>query len=583
MTPAGRVCPQCGTKVDQGCSVEALCSICLLSLALSPDYRASEETPPRRSRESAKGASRTLLPADTSLVAVAWAVPADLLRQTARRLRLAALGLALGFAVSIAFNNLIEVAGWHSFAHLALKNSIAAVMVVVSLAMLWLAQSGRLTPVYLLWVSLGYEVTVAFAISMGDHLEPFRAGVPLATISWLCVVIAIFPLVVPASTRWALLAGLASASTWLLAYGVGRLLGNPPAPGPALALAALTNYIAAGLAMFSTTVIRRLQELGCYELVEKLDHGGMGEIWKARHRMLARPVAVKLIRPELLGAKSSAEAASLVSRFHREAHATAALQSAHTVALHDFGVTPEGSFYYVMDLLDGLDLETLVRRFGPLPPERAIHFLVQACDSLAEAHAVGLNHRDVKPANMIACRWGLQWDFIKVLDFGLVKATVPRGDEDVTSEGTIPGTPAYMAPEAALGEPFLDSRVDLYALGCVAYWLLTGERVFVGKNSVDVLRHQIMTAPVPPSERVLTSIPPALEELVLSCLAKDPEERPPSAEWLAARLAECECGESWTPSRARGWWEAMRARTVAGDRGEDDTPTATAVKKPTRE
>ena len=581
MTSPGMECPQCGTRVDQGCSVEALCSICLLSLALSPDYKATEEAPPRRSRESAKGASRTLLPADTGLVAVAWAVPADLLRQTARRLRLAALGLALGFAVSIAFNNLIEVAGWHSFAHLALKNGIAAVMVVVSLAMLWLAHSGRLTAVYLLWVSLGYEVTVAFAISMGDHLEPFRAGVPLATISWLCVVIAIFPLVVPASTRWALVAGLASASTWLLAYGVGRLLGNPPAPGPALALAALTNYIAAGLAMFSTTVIRRLQELGCYELVEKLDHGGMGEIWKARHRMLARPVAVKLIRPELLGAKSSVEAASLVSRFHREAHATAALQSAHTVALHDFGVTPEGSFYYVMDLLDGLDLETLVRRFGPLPPERAIHFLVQACDSLAEAHAVGLIHRDVKPANMIACRWGLKWDFIKVLDFGLVKATLSRGDDDATTDGVISGTPAFMAPEQVLGER-LDSRVDLYALGCVAYWLLTGERVFVGKTSAEVLRHHIMTAPVPPSERVLTFIPPALEELVLSCLAKDPDERPPSAEWLAAQLAACECDATWTPESARGWWEVMRTRTGGEDQGEDDTPTATAVKKPTR-
>ena len=221
--------------------------------------------------------------------------------------------------------------------------------------------------------------------------------------------------------------------------------------------------------MYATVVIRGLQELGCYRLVEKLDHGGMGEIWRARHRMLARPVAVKLIRPELIGVKSAPEAAALVSRFRREAEATAALHSPHTVSLHDFGVTPEGAFYYVMELLDGLDLETLVRRFGPVPPERAVHLLAQACDSLAEAHATGLVHRDVKPANIVACRWGLKWDFVKVLDFGLVKATWNLGeDEHLTSEGTITGTPAYMAPEAALGGRDIDARVDLYGLGCVA-------------------------------------------------------------------------------------------------------------------
>ena len=251
--------------------------------------------------------------------------------------------------------------------------------------------------------------------------------------------------------------------------------------------------------MFATVVIRSLQELGCYQLVEKLDHGGMGEIWRARHRMLARPVAVKLIRPELIGVKSPVEAAALVGRFQREAEATAALHSSHTVSLHDFGVTPEGAFYYVMELLEGLDLETLVRRFGPVPPERAIHLLIQACDSLAEAHAVGLVHRDVKPANIIACHWGLKWDFVKVLDFGLVKAMWTMGEDDqLTSEGAITGTPAYMAPEAALGGRDLDARVDLYGLGCVAYWLLTGERVFLGRTAVEVLMHHVKTPPVPP-------------------------------------------------------------------------------------
>jgi len=284
--------------------------------------------------------------------------------------------------------------------------------------------------------------------------------------------------------------------------------------------------------------------------------------------MLARPVAVKLIRPELLGVKTPVEAASLVARFQREALATSALHSSHTISLHDFGVTPEGAFYYVMELLDGLDLETLVRRYGPVPPERAIHILIQACDSLAEAHATGLIHRDVKPSNILTCHWGLKWDFVKVLDFGLVKTAWAMGNDDhLTSEGTITGTPAYMAPEAALGGVPLDARVDLYGLGCVGYWLLTGERVFVGRTPVEVLLHHVKTPPLPPSERSGREIPDALEQVVLSCLAKDPDDRPQSAEGLASLLAACVTAEAWTPDRARAWWEdnrpASEARTPA--------------------
>jgi serine/threonine-protein kinase len=482
-------------------------------------------------------------------------MPAELFRQASQRLRLVAQGLGLFFAGSIVFNNLIEAAGWYSFANLALRNVVAGSMVAVSTGMLWLAHSGRLTPARLLRASLAFEIAVAFGISLHDTWSPCRPRCP-SRISWLCIWIVVFPLVVPASPRWALVAGLASATTWPAAYFVGRALGNPPAPDHTLLLDSLEGYIAAAVAMFSTVVIRRLQEMGCYELLERLDQGGMGEIWKARHRMLARPVAVKLIRPELLGLKSRAEAAALVGRFQREAQATAALHSSHTVALHDFGVTSEGTFYYVMDLLEGLDLETLVRRFGPVPPERVVHLLVQACDSLAEAHTVGLIHRDVKPGNIVACRWGLMWDFVKVLDFGLVKVTWNMGTDDrLTSDGLIIGTPGYMAPEAVLGDTALDARVDLYGLGCVAYWLLTGERVFAGRTPVEMLMHHVKTPPVSPSERSGREIPRALEALVLQCLAKEPDERPESAEWLAARLAECETVENWTPARAREWWE----------------------------
>jgi eukaryotic-like serine/threonine-protein kinase len=577
-----RPCPQCGTLLSGASEVHDLCSACLLSLGLSGAEEVREtalppERSPERVRTPAGTRSRTLRPAESGVVAPTWAMPVELLRQASRRLRLAALGVGLSFAVAIVLNNAIEAAGWYAYSHLALKNMVAGFIVVLSTAMAWFARSGRLTSVRLLQVSLAYEIAVAFCISVGDHLEPLQAGVPLNNISWLCIWIVMFPLMVPASPRWALLAGVASASTWPLVYFLGRALGNPPAPAHTLVFDCLENYIAAGVAMFSTIVIRRLQELGCYELVEMLDHGGMGEIWRARHRMLARPVAVKLIRPELLGAKSSVEAAALVGRFQREAAATAALHSSHTVALHDFGVTREGAFYYVMELLDGLDLETLVRDFGPVPPERAIHLLVQACDSLAEAHAVGLIHRDVKPANIVACHWGLKWDFAKVLDFGLVKATWSTGgEEQLTSEGMITGTPAYMAPEAVLGRPALDARVDLYGLGCVAYWLLTGQRVFTGHTPVEVLIHHVNTAPVSPSERAGIHVPPSLEALVLSCLAKDPNGRPPSAEWLAARLVECETAGDWTPQRARAWWEKNWSGASRFVRPEAESRTTTA-------
>jgi serine/threonine-protein kinase len=508
-----------------------------------------------RPRESRRTVS-TLTPIGTGIVAPAWAMPAELLRQAAQRLRLAAIGVALFFAGAIAYNNLVEASGLHTPSHLALQNVIGASMIGLSGWVAWLAHTGRLATSRLLLASLGYEVAVAIAASLSDHLEPMGNTVTIVSVSWLCVWIVIFPVFVPASPRWALVAGVVAASTWPLGYFAGLALGNAPAPPHVVVINSLDGYFAAAVAMFATAVIRGLQELGCYRLVERLDHGGMGEIWRARHRMLARPVAVKLIRPELLGVKTAVEAAALVARFQREAEATAALHSSHTIALHDFGVTPEGTFYYVMELLEGLDLETLVRRFGPVPPERAIHLLIQACDSLAEAHATGLVHRDVKPANMLTCHFGLKWDFVKVLDFGLVKTAWSMGDDErLTSEGTITGTPAFMAPEAVLGAQAIDARVDLYGLGCVAYWLLTGERLFVGRTPVEVLLHHARTPPVPPSERTGRPISPDLEALVLSCLAKEPDDRPPSAEWLAARLAECEAAGAWTPARAKEWWE----------------------------
>jgi serine/threonine-protein kinase len=244
----------------------------------------------------------------------------------------------------------------------------------------------------------------------------------------------------------------------------------------------------------------------------------------------------------------------IVERFRREAQAAASLRSPHTIELYDFGISDAGTFYYVMELLDGLDLETLVERFGPLPAERAVHFLKQACMSLGEAHSRGMIHRDVKPSNLHATRLGLTVDFLKILDFGLVKNIGPQPDSNLTAPQVAPGTPTYMAPEIAMGEK-PDQRADVYSLGCVAYWLLTGQLVFDGRNPAEVMNRHVKDEPIPPSKRTELEVPPELDELVLSCLEKRPEMRPANGEELFARLDALAFETEWTQERARRWWD----------------------------
>jgi serine/threonine-protein kinase len=326
----------------------------------------------------------------------------------------------------------------------------------------------------------------------------------------------------------------------------------------------MPNYICAVVAVLPSHVLqhlgRRLREaqaLGSYELVELLGRGGMGEVWRAQHQLLARNAAIKLIRPEVLGGGNSAEGKIALRRFEREAQATAALSSQHTIRVFDFGVTREGTFYYVMELLSGRDLESLVREFGPLPADRAIYLLRQACHSLADAHARGFVHRDIKPANIYVCRMGLEYDYIKVLDFGLVKVNTKASMQEtlLTSEHTTTGTPAFMAPEVILGQTDVDRRADVYALGCVAYYLLTGQLVFDADNRMQMLMHHVQTPPVPPSQRTELRIPPELEALVMACLEKDPNKRPQDAERLFEMTCQCSTSGGWNNAMARHWWE----------------------------
>ena len=302
--------------------------------------------------------------------------------------------------------------------------------------------------------------------------------------------------------------------------------------------------------------------VGSYRLVSPLGAGGMGEIWLATHRFLVRPAAVKLIRHDVA---PGAAREQLVRRFEREAHVTAGLRSPHTVQLYDFGVNDTGSFYYVMEYLDGLDLHRLVTRFGPQAAERVITLMRQACRSLAEAHERGLVHRDIKPANLFVTRLGTEFDYLKVLDFGVVKEQQSSQDATMLSnQGMVQGTPAFMPPEIVMGEARIDGRADLYSLACAAYWALTAHTIFDATTPAQMLLQHVQARPIPPSKRSELSIPRQLETILMTCLEKDPANRPASALQLDQQLAQVRCEAAWTNERAREWWETHAPELLAG-------------------
>lgn len=325
--------------------------------------------------------------------------------------------------------------------------------------------------------------------------------------------------------------------------------------------------IAAGLAVMASQVVSRFfdaaydaNESQHYRLQERIGIGGMGEVWLAEHKTLARPAAIKLIRREMVADGNRDQAERMLRRFEREARATAGLRSPHTVEIYDFGVTNDGTFYYAMEFLEGVDLESLVKKHGPVPVARTVHILRQACDSLGDAHDRGFTHRDIKPANIFLCRMGVSYDWVKVLDFGLVKRDPQEGEVDeasLTVEGTTSGTPAYMAPEMALNKPGVDGRADIYALGCVGYWLVTGKHVFDGDNNLGVIVEHVKTEPMPPSRRTEMTIPEELDRILLKCLAKEPADRFQSTEELATALDEVP-GDPWSQRQAEEWWKLHR-------------------------
>jgi eukaryotic-like serine/threonine-protein kinase len=510
----------------------------------------------------------------TGRTSSAWSLPPDLLEEAVRRLRTSALLYSVAYFLA-SFGPALLFPEVRALLFNHPPHWVPGVLSISgALAVAWLVSRPRLSSRHKLYAGLGFEVLGSLGIAVAEYqgvLSPITlaSGVSGFGLSWVAAFVILFSVMVPTPPAVTLATAACSVAMVPLSYAVGVGLGSNVALAPGhffltlifpYFIVVLMAYVGSRVVYRLGAAVREAREMGSYRLVRRLGEGGMGEVWRAQHRLLARPAAIKLIRPEVLGARDPASRDLLVRRFEREAQATSLMRSPHTMALYDYGVADDGTFYYVMELLDGFDLDQLVKQFGTLPAERAIHLLLQMCASLAEAHEAGLIHRDIKPANVYACRYGREVDFVKVLDFGLVKHGPVRtpGADELTSEGGPSGTPAFMSPEQALGDGRVDARSDIYAIGCVAYWLLTGTLVFKGATVMETIVLHVHREPEPLSRRTRLPIPAELEAVVLACLAKDPDERPQTADELAARLAAVPLTREWTVARAREWWDRHR-------------------------
>ena len=477
-------------------------------------------------------------------------LPDDLLRQASKRLQILALVAAALWILGPALGHLALHAaepGNPEWARFRVIDAISLFGCVTSLALAAFLGKTRRDPSFVLDLSLVYLIVSSIEIGIMIHWGPVSIApvVPRPMITWIGPVILMTAAIVPAEPRKMAVAAFVAASMDPAGMLIGRAFGTYRFDSVLDTLAMhYPNYLIAAVAVVVSGVVTRLgqqvsraRELGSYRLGELLGRGGMGEVYLATHRMLARPAAIKLISPEALAGEDGSKAQLATARFRREADAAARLKSPHTVQLYDFGVTEEGRLYLVMELLEGVDLDTLVNQDGPLPWRRVVHILSQVCESLEEAHEAGLVHRDIKPANIHIGRIGREPDFVKVLDFGLVKSieTGKADDPLATIAGMTLGTPAYMAPEMVQSES-VDGRADLYSLGCVAYFLLTGQLVFRGETAIQTMFMHMQQPPVPPSQRTDNPVPPGLEAAILACLAKEPADRPASATALAGLL-----------------------------------------------
>lgn len=475
-----------------------------------------------------------------------------------RRLRLASGLMAVGLALFLVRHLFYADAGYWGLVFFWFHLLVTVVLAAITFG-LWrrceisLAALRRLELVTFLlpaafFLLMQYELALLFAARNDFELE----------LSPWMVLIFTYALFIP-NTRLRAATVIASlalppvlllVTLWLTSPAFAELANFWRMTGIPLMLA--LTALAAVLGVDTIGSLRReafeARQLGQYRLKRRIGAGGMGEVYLAEHQLLKRPCVIKLIQPQKAGDPT------VIARFQREVHATARLSHWNTVAIFDYGITADGTFYYVMEYLRGMSLGELVDRFGPMPPERVIYLLRQTCEALSEAHAVGLIHRDIKPGNIFAARIGGVADVAKLLDFGLVKPLLEDNPLHLTGEGTITGSPLFMAPEQAMGESHPDARSDIYSLGAVAYFLLTGRPPFQADRAIQVLLAHVREEVTPPSQ-LRSDVPTDLEQVVLRCLAKLPAERYADVPSLAAALDECEAAGAWSRARAAQWWQ----------------------------
>jgi eukaryotic-like serine/threonine-protein kinase len=396
-------------------------------------------------------------------------------------------------------------------------------------------------------LDLGIVITISVCVGVAVATGPGGYHLELAALLVVVLPLVLRSAIVPSTARFTVLVGVLCTPAIVIGGYLQALRNAPDDPLPpvviaaglavwclaATAAAALVSRVIYGLVV----QVQQAMQLGRYTLRDKIGEGGMGAVYRAEHAMLRRATAIKLLLPDRVSA------AALV-RFEREVQLTSQLSHPNTIAIYDYGRTPDGVFYYAMELLEGRSLDRLVSEEGPQPPGRVVHVLAQVAGSLREAHAQGMIHRDIKPGNLLLGPRGGLLDFVKVIDFGLVKQLDAALDLTVTGTDSITGTPLFMAPESITHPETIDGKVDTYALGATAYFLLTGTPPFSGNTLVEVCSHQLHSAPEPPSLRLGAPVPAALESLILRCLAKEPQRRPDDDELLGL-LGECQQQAPW--------------------------------------
>lgn len=491
-------------------------------------------------------------------------------------------GVSLGYVGLVAFTSIyVDQLSFN-------RSSVPLLVAAAAFAALWLLLRGApRSPRFVRAVELSTLFVGTTAFSTLALILDLTASPDMVVRSVLTYMLLVYAVYVPSSARRTLVVAALMTVPLLGCIFVAfsswdPALHDPPAAiwrkggqvgdlaYPATVASAVIWGIAVAMAAgFSQTVhglrkaVSDIRKLGQYTLEEKLGEGGMGVVYRASHAMLRRPTAIKLLMPDRAGKEA-------LARFEREVQRTAMLTHPNTVTVFDYGRTTDGVFYYAMELLEGAALDEIVELDGAQPEERVIHLLEQAAASLAEAHDAGLIHRDVKPGNILVVDRGGISDLVKVVDFGLVKDVGAKASGPATSEpaltmaDAITGTPLYIAPETLSAPHTVDARADLYALGAVGYWLLTGTHVFAGKSIVEVCAHHLHSVPEPPSTRLGAPVSSDLETLLLACLAKRPDDRPATAHVLRERLRACAAANRWTNARASQWWALHRHQLRSG-------------------